>query len=870
MAGQSDNPFAQFAPTTAAPAAAPQDNPFAQFKQPAPAEAPAEAPADDAKPVTMQQWSTKVGNGADAKVITWYAPAGADKDTVRRLGAQAGVDRINERSVLQGNGDALRASAAQEQKDNSYGTVGTMLENGVHFAFPFVDRIAAGIDSLLHGDQNGSYSDKVNFLHDRLDNSYENHTTAGRVGDAGMTALTLPLAVGSKIATGGNFLTKSLKAGALGSAVSSVYNYGNNRPDDPFNGAGPAAAIGLGLGALAPTAGKVLGTVASRLDERLGVSDKAIRAYRFLTGNPEPAEDAATRRAVTAFGSRTSQDPTAMAGKADTFRAAGTDPTLVNVVDEAGRGQIAAAARRPGPGREIAQRAAEAKALNMPDAMDRNMQTALLGTSDDPAMRQQLSRNSTDVLNDLTENRSAEMDKDMAPARGDTVPLTPEIVSILDTAEGRSAINRAMRTVQDPDTRQAMAKLPSMLKSLGQIDPRMPQQVRDQITQQIVQGNGGLTVDVADRIARKFNAMADTADTDAVPVLRQFARTIRDTAKQNSPGYAQALDNYAARSKSRDAIGVGEEFLKPDTDNFNARAAKLTDDPNRPMTVEGDNAPPSPFSGGDDVMTPVGPGVVADAHPVPGHTQVSLDSGSNVHIPHDQVQVLPPAGPEGDVVSDAERFAAMPPASTTPPEARVPAPASAPAEPPPPEQPGGPATIPTPTNRQLALMGSRRAVQRAVGENTSAAPGIARKIAYAPEQASRTNALMGPMDAEKLRNAMAVTAEDVRNFADIAPRTGSATALRLGDDAAAGQILEAAASAKTGRFNHALTVLKNLGMRDADAQQLVKVAVDPTRTDELVNILAKHMQSREAAARLARTISNVAQAATGTELSGSE
>jgi hypothetical protein len=161
---------------------------------------------------------------------------------------------------------------------------------------------------------------------------------------------------------------------------------------------------------------------------------------------------------------------------------------------------------------------------------------------------------------------------------------------------------------------------------------------------------------------------------------------------------------------------------------------------------------------------------------------------------------------------------------------------------------------PQPSDKQRAMQGARRAVQQAAGENISAAPGVARKIAVSPEQSQRNNALFGPVNADRLERMMAITEKDLRDYAQVAPNTGSATALRGIDDDMARGALEALAHAKTGNIaSAALAVLRNVGVRDQDAARIVEMAVDPAQTDNLINLLERSY-GKQTAAKMGRLL----------------
>jgi hypothetical protein len=729
------NPFAQFAPrfgpppaeeVVPAPAPAPEPPPapvvndFAEF-----------APPSD-QPPAMETWTTELRG----KKITFQAPRGASKAQVRAAAKAAGVPDPQNRSLQFGDTSDKPTLAQQEQK---YSPVEAAVHQGVDFVFPFVDEIAAGINSVATGN---SYTDnmrELEFLSENTDREHPFWSNAGRVG---ATLGAIPMAVGSRLLQGGNWINTSLRTAAAGAPLAGVHAYASNPVDDRLNGVPLATALGAGIGLALPGATNLLASVGRRADQRLGISDWARRTF----GRATP-EESSTRAAVDVMAARVPQNPVEMRARVQEFRDTGHEPTLVNAMDESGRGFVGAMARRPGPGRETAQRAYDARRLSAPERIDRNMATVIeettTGAPAGTAVAAELRRPVDDVLRDLTENRSQEIEAAMAPIRNNVVPLTPRMAEIIDTADGRRAIARAMRTVSDDATLAVMRGLPALARQIRQIDPRMPPATRQQIIDQLLQGQG-LTVDVADRLARKFNAMSENADSDVQRVLRGFARDFRDEARSASPEYGAALDAYSTASRSIDAIETGGEFLATNqADDFARRVA----------VVEG---------------VPPAPGV--------------------------------------------------------------------------------------PSDRQRAMQGARRAVQRAAGENISNAPGVARRIAVSPEQHVRNTALFGELNAERLERAMAITERDLRDFAQVAPNTGSATALRGQDDEAAAGMLQAVASIKTGNFAQgALALLRSIGIRDQDAGRIVEMATDPAQVDQLIDLLERSY-GRQTAAALSRVL----------------
>jgi hypothetical protein len=743
------NPFLKFAPRGAPapvaeeeelapppPAPAPVVNEFASYAEPA-----------DSEPA-MDNWQTQVRG----KNIVFSAPRGSSTAQIRALAKKAGVPDPQNRSLkFMGENAEPERTVAQEEAADSPWTAA--LHHGVDFVAPIVDEVAAGVDAMF---TDRTYRQNMRNLEERSELLSEENPWATNLGRAGGVVSTIPLAVGTKALQGANWLGTSLRTAAAGAPIGAVNAYLSNPIDDRWNGVGTAAGIGGLIGGILPGVTNVTGSLANRVDQRLGISDWVRR--RIMGQSPEQST---MQGAVDVMAARIPQDPAAMRARVQEFRDTGHDPVLANAIDESGRGFVGAMARRPGPGRETATQAYDAARLSMPERIDRNMAEAIdrstVGAPARTATQAELNRPLDDVVNDLRETRTAEIEAAMLPIRGDPVPFTPRMVEILDTADGRRAIARAMRTVTDKDTLDAMKRMPAMLKEIGKIDPRMPPKVRDQIIGEITK-DGGLTVDIADRLARKFNALADAGDKDAARALKGFAREIRDEAKAASPGYTTAMEEYAKTSKTLDAVDVGGDFLATNkADEFANRAAK----------VDGTS-------------------------PAPG-------------VPSDQ---------------------------------------------------------------QRMMQGARREVQKAAGENIANAPSVARRIAVSPEQHVRNVATFGPINAEALEKTMAISERQLKDLAQVAPNTGSATAVRGADDAAAADMLQAAVHIKTGNWGQAaMNVLRSIGVRDNEAGEIVKMALDPKQVDTLIDML-EASYGKQTAAKISRAIALPAITGTSRTVAG--
>lgn len=159
-----------------------------------------------------------------------------------------------------------------------------------------------------------------------------------------------------------------------------------------------------------------------------------------------------------------------------------------------------------------------------------------------------------------------------------------------------------------------------------------------------------------------------------------------------------------------------------------------------------------------------------------------------------------------------------------------------------------------PEERAVAQAAARRAVERQAGTQGNA-PGVAQRLSGGREQGMRSAALLD--DPEALQTAMATEREALRNAQAVNPSAGSQTSMNAQDAMNAAGVLGGARDVMTGNVGGILgriaNGIKSRGFNDQQAEAIVSAAIDPTRTDELINMLAKSMNRREAR-NLARTI----------------
>ena len=147
----------------------------------------------------------------------------------------------------------------------------------------------------------------------------------------------------------------------------------------------------------------------------------------------------------------------------------------------------------------------------------------------------------------------------------------------------------------------------------------------------------------------------------------------------------------------------------------------------------------------------------------------------------------------------------------------------------------------------VARAAMRREIERAAGENIAAAPGVARRLAFAPEQQARNLAALGPDDAARLQGRMALEERLVRNANDVAPRIGSQTFDKAQDAERVAGVLGSIQKFSRGDVvGLAMDRLRTLGVRDDIAQAITEMAINPARTDDALKALEQLMGPSQA------------------------
>lgn len=149
-------------------------------------------------------------------------------------------------------------------------------------------------------------------------------------------------------------------------------------------------------------------------------------------------------------------------------------------------------------------------------------------------------------------------------------------------------------------------------------------------------------------------------------------------------------------------------------------------------------------------------------------------------------------------------------------------------------------------------------VDRATSGSGAQAAGVARQIARGTAQGERNAALLGTDDAQRLQAGMREEVTRLDNTRFIDPRTGSQTQGRTADEAAldAGFNFGAdvATSGKWGIVRGVSRWLRGAGIRNVDAERLVRDAIDPKRTQAAVEYLVERGVEIDRARGLVRQI----------------
>lgn len=714
-----------------------------------------------------------------------------------------------------------------------------------------------------------------------VDADKEQHGTARGFGQATGIIPTMGLPVG-RIAKEANWLRKGAMAGGVGSVYGGLGGALGAEPGQRMEGGATGAGVGGVTGIILPPALTAFGRAAMPILERTGLANLGREAYS----------------GVNALARRAGLDPAAMLAKANEYRAAGVEPALVDVVDDSGRGVFRAAASKMTPGRELAETEARRRKINLQDSVAEA--TDIIHPN---------RRSANAMVEDIEKGRNFLADDQYAQIRDVPVPISTDITNVLSTGEGRTAVRMAERLLP-PDEREALRAVQSAVQTLSKLDPRLPASARAQIERQVMGDTKftvDMADKISRSLLRRAQTGANPG---AERIMTQLGQTIRGAARQAEPRYGAALDKYAEQSRLAGAVDTGGKFMKSgNADDFASEFNALSSDPTqvpRIRNVEGTLSvkPGEGFSGHEDVTElaytlPDGRKIKASLYK-PGNSFDETDIGNTLEhyasvkgenvedvterymndpqfaqdidnqvaesvgdfkpgthiieinpesiaehgdiantfgpgVMRDIAQELRRQRPDinylvGNRVTGAKRNVYGPAGNA--------------------EMDIAPKLYPGPSEQDVARAAAADAVRTAASESPRAAAATADRLAEGAAQGRRNEALLGTERANRLSATMGGRVRFARNARDIAPSTGSQTQIRAQDAQAADDIMGFASAVATGGKSGLISAIKNtlsgFGMRDVDAERLIRDGLDPTKLDDAISYLARKVGKAEA------------------------
>jgi hypothetical protein len=330
----------------------------------------------------------------------------------------------------------------------------------------------------------------------------------------------------------------------------------------------PAAGVGMVAGAVAapvvervvaPAANALIRPVAEGLQSlgRFGAR-QAGRAGNALNipGSQRLIDENAVNplaSGMNRLADRSPQQVNALNSEAARYRAEQIDPTFADVVNDGGRGTMRALATRQTPARQTAREFADGRAAGLQDRVSSQARRTI---SSDP-------RQPAQIREEITTARNQRADQQFGAVRGEPVSPDRGIIDALRAPALRPAIEEAATAALnrgDSETANLLRQLTD-----GALDN--PNGVQ-------------ITVGMADRLARSLNGRAEAfqraGNNDAAASYFALAERLRGGARQQVPGYDEALNSYAADSGLAQATELGEQFLSMEADQFAAAVARLT------------------------------------------------------------------------------------------------------------------------------------------------------------------------------------------------------------------------------------------------------------------------------------------------------
>lgn len=164
-----------------------------------------------------------------------------------------------------------------------------------------------------------------------------------------------------------------------------------------------------------------------------------------------------------------------------------------------------------------------------------------------------------------------------------------------------------------------------------------------------------------------------------------------------------------------------------------------------------------------------------------------------------------------------------------------------------------------PAQNRVARVSAREAIEDR-GNTPAGAAGLLDDLSVGRGRNQRSDAFLGD-DADRLRQNAEYARRELETGRNISPRTGSQTndnqmASALADGI--GLARDVATGNKAGLAIKAANFLNKRGFNDEQAQAILEAGLDPTRTDEMIQMFIRSGMARREARNTARAVRNIA------------
>lgn len=364
---------------------------------------------------------------------------------------------------------------------------------------------------------------------------------------------------GAKLASGlPSFLRAEAKPTGATRAIPEIMRRGRNAARAGLFGGGGAALAASGenegniperlaAGARAAPLGAILGTAAGPAVEAIA---RPVGLFgRRVMNRVSSLDDLLRRMSI----------PADAAEQAALMRSQGLSPTITDLADDAGRGQLRALATRQTPARQAARDFSEGRANDLQDRLSVQAQRNI---SNDPRTPREIKEEAMDRARE----RAAPLYEEAyarpgAPRSG----LTDELMRRPSMREAaRRAYRIAAEEGRDPTT------LGFDFDAAGDVihvrEPSM------QTMDYIKRGLDDVLEGYRDPVTGRMNL--DTAGRAAENTRASFRRELR----RLNPVYGRALDTYGEDAAFQRAVDLGERFMTMEADDFARAMHTLTPD----------------------------------------------------------------------------------------------------------------------------------------------------------------------------------------------------------------------------------------------------------------------------------------------------